>query len=236
MFQAALPAAEGGGPVFLKVVPTTAAQHEAKLTEKVGRQSALFLRPQPVQAVPGRPGLAVVGFPWVSGCNLLNWYPQTSGQVFSVAQQLLQAAKVLHGLLIIHGDFKPDNVMLRDDGKLVVINFGIGMSAAGPDVMVTGYGGVEGFMAPERWAFLDDPSSPPYNPFAADWFSVGMVLKHVRGAFYGDATPEVLTVEAVAAQLSSARPEDRPNPTDALKQLATAALSSDTETLSTGSR
>lgn len=71
---------------------------------------------------------------------------------YRVATQLLEALKCLHRYTteegvaqpVLHNDVKPDNIMLSDNGRAVLIDFG---SASHPRVGM--YEGTEGFVAPD---------------------------------------------------------------------------------------
>ena len=62
--------------------------------------------------------------------------------------------------------------------------------------------------------------SPAYNPFCADWFSIGTVLKDLRNRILRDTSPKAKAVEAVATKLCAPNPKDRPSPAEALRQIA----------------
>ena len=75
-----------------------------------------------------------------------------------IARQIAEALAVAHGALIVHRDIKPDNVMIRPDGYVKLLDFGLARLhhaavAAGPTGPMTEPGliiGTIGYMAPEQ--------------------------------------------------------------------------------------
>ena len=128
---------------------------------------------------------------WLHGGARPEW--RDIVDVFIAAGRGLLAA---HEAGIVHGDFKPTNVMIGSDGRPRVFDFGlaqaIGSSAAtdrsgehlGPDAMVRG---TPAFMAPEQMA--GEPLTP-----ASDQFSFCVALHHAlwRAApFAGETLAEL---------------------------------------------
>ena len=95
----------------------------------------------------------------------------------AIARQIAEALAVAHAAQIVHRDIKPDNVMVRPDGYVKLLDFGLarlhGRSmAAGSTGPVTGPGviiGTIGYMAPEQ--ARGEPVAPE-----ADVFAFGVLL------------------------------------------------------------
>ncbi|MCD7885145.1 MAG: serine/threonine protein kinase [Lachnospiraceae bacterium] len=73
-------------------------------------------------------------------------------QVWSVARQLSNVLFYLHGrkTQILHLDIKPSNILLRQDGSLVLIDFGAAIRGHPGQDSYLGYG-TRGFAAPEQY-------------------------------------------------------------------------------------
>ena len=81
--------------------------------------------------------------------------------------QILEALAFLHGHGIVHRDLKPSNVMVRDDGVVKILDFGIlGEHARAADAEVVG---TVGYMAPEQIRGV--PPTPE-----SDLYSLGCML------------------------------------------------------------
>lgn len=116
-------------------------------------------------------GLAIVmelieGVPLRSLCK----GPLPEDRVVRLSLQIAQALKAAHSRGIVHRDIKPENILVRPDGYVKVVDFGLARrfsldSSPAYDVAA----GTLRYMSPEQ--VLGKPISP-----ASDIFSLGVVL------------------------------------------------------------
>jgi tRNA A-37 threonylcarbamoyl transferase component Bud32/tetratricopeptide (TPR) repeat protein len=98
-------------------------------------------------------------------------------RVVAIARQVAEALGVAHAAQIVHRDIKPDNVMVRPDGYVKLLDFGLARLqpdalAAGSTTGATAKGailGTIGYMAPEQ--ARGDKVAPE-----ADVFALGVML------------------------------------------------------------
>ncbi len=95
--------------------------------------------------------------------------PLSARSVLSLAAGLAEGLSAIHAAGVVHGDLKPSNVLLAEDGPRV-IDFGISRAAGAAPVTPTGLVvGSPGFMSPEQ--ALGKEIGP-----LSDVFSLGAVL------------------------------------------------------------
>ncbi|TYB60659.1 serine/threonine protein kinase [Nonomuraea sp. PA05] len=96
--------------------------------------------------------------------------PLPPGRVAGIGLRMIEALSAAHASGILHRDVKPANVMLTDDGRVLLTDFGIATIAG--DVALTQTGllsGSPGYIAPER--LRGETDGPP-----ADLWSLGATL------------------------------------------------------------
>jgi len=97
-----------------------------------------------------------------------------------LAAQLIEALRALHARGVAHGDIKPSNLMVRPDGHLVVVDFGVAhVLSESTERRARRGSGTLAYMAPER--LRGGHASPQ-----ADWYAVGALLRELL-----DRAPDV---------------------------------------------
>ncbi|HEY3841244.1 MAG TPA: protein kinase [Bryobacteraceae bacterium] len=133
------------------------------------------------------------------------------GQALKLALQIASALEAAHSAGVVHGDIKPENIMIRDDGVVKVLDFGLArfVDEARNDWRVTATSGVVmgtvKYMSPEqvRGAPIDSRS---------DIFSFGILLYEIltgQHAFNGRTYTEIMSaiVQADPEPLSKLVPK-----------------------------
>ncbi|HVT28436.1 MAG TPA: serine/threonine-protein kinase, partial [Lacipirellulaceae bacterium] len=122
--------------------------------------------------------------------------PVEIAQVIDWGRQIAQALAVAHQRNIIHRDVKPENLMVRGDGILKVLDFGIAGhwdgAARRNSTQSSGIGGTLNYMSPEQIQGERATS-------ASDVFSLGLVLYELAtGTHPFRSTSPIETTDAIA--------------------------------------
>jgi len=100
-----------------------------------------------------------IAMEYVQGRTLDEWIARESPEMHRILEHCVAAGRGLaaaHREGIVHGDFKPANVMVAADGRVVVLDFGLARAVAGDDpsdsllVTTAGGAGTPAYMAPEQ--------------------------------------------------------------------------------------
>ncbi|MBB5629318.1 serine/threonine-protein kinase [Sphaerisporangium krabiense] len=70
--------------------------------------------------------------------------------VAEIGLQVMEALRTAHAAGVLHRDVKPENVLLTDDGRVVLTDFGIARMETDTTMTRTGLVGTPAFIAPER--------------------------------------------------------------------------------------
>ena len=106
--------------------------------------------------------------------KILNEYgSQPEDKVIEWAMQIADALSYLHSQKppIIYRDMKPANVMLKPEGNIKIIDFGIAREYKEQNLADTTVLGTKGYAPPEQYSGQTDPRS--------DIFALGMTMHHL---------------------------------------------------------
>ncbi|WP_433255655.1 serine/threonine-protein kinase [Streptosporangium sp. CA-135522] len=76
--------------------------------------------------------------------------PLPPQRVAEIGLQVLDALRAAHAQGVLHRDVKPENVLLADDGRVVLTDFGIATLETETALTMTGIAGTPAFIPPER--------------------------------------------------------------------------------------
>lgn len=126
-----------------------------------------------------------------------------------VGLAILDVLRAAHREGILHRDVKPSNVLISDDGRVVLTDFGIAQVEGDPSVTSTGMlVGAPSYIAPER-ARGHKPGPP-----ADLWSLGGLLYAAVEGVPPYDKSTAIATLTAVMTE-----PLERPKNAGALEQV-----------------
>lgn len=114
-------------------------------------------------------GSLFIAMEYIEGASAREWLTQSSMTWRSRLEACLQAAEGLsaaHAAGLVHRDFKPENILVGRDGRVVVADFGLARApgaipidpatpSPGVDAQLTADGAIAGtpsYMAPEQWS------------------------------------------------------------------------------------
>ena len=152
---------------------------EAKLTSLLNHPNIVTVHD--VGELDSRPFIVME---FVAGQSLhgaLEWERMKLGRVIEIASQVADGLAVAHAAGIVHRDLKPRNIMLTEDGRAKIVDFGVGKTnrpapgAEDPTIHAGGLTdtsvvvGTAGYMSPEQ------VTSRPID-FRADQFALGAML------------------------------------------------------------
>ncbi|HSK63448.1 MAG TPA: serine/threonine-protein kinase, partial [Pyrinomonadaceae bacterium] len=197
-----------GRKVALKLLPASFTRDDDRLRrfEQEARAASALNHPNiiTIYEIREAAGSHVIATEFVEGETLrhrLNRSPLTLSESLNIAIQVADALSAAHKAGIIHRDIKPENIMLRPDGYVKVLDFGLAklseeaspaVAAEAPTIQVrTGSGiviGTAGYMSPEQARGLG-------VDHRSDIFSIGAVIYEMmarRKPFEGETPSDTL--------------------------------------------
>src|SRR5689334_12041826 len=197
-----------GRKVALKLLPAsfTTDQDRLRRFEQEARAASALNHPNiiTIYEIREAAGSHVIATEFVEGETLrhrLSRAPLTLSETLNIAIQVADALSAAHKAGIIHRDIKPENIMLRPDGYVKVLDFGLAklseqampaVAAEAPTIQVrTGSGiviGTAGYMSPEQARGLG-------VDHRSDIFSLGAVIYEMlarRKPFEGETPSDTL--------------------------------------------
>jgi serine/threonine protein kinase len=197
-----------GRKVALKLLPASFTTDDDRLRrfEQEARAASALNHPNiiTIYEIRQAAGSHIIATEFVEGETLryrLSRSPLTLSETLNIAIQIADALSAAHKAGIIHRDIKPENIMLRPDGYVKVLDFGLAklseqaspaVAAEAPTIQVrTGSGiviGTAGYMSPEQARGLG-------VDHRSDIFSLGAVIYEMlarRKPFEGDTPSDTL--------------------------------------------
>lgn len=174
-------------------------------------------------------GVLFIVMEFVDGTTLRQWqHDRSTDEVLGAYLQAGEGLEAAHRAGLVHGDFKPDNVLVHDDGRVRVADFGL--AARGPlhpsgeehaqtlPTSATTGGGTPGYQAPEIGeGRAADHRSDQYSFCVA--LCEGIAAKRVDGV---DATTNLDTSRRVRAALARGLDPDPAQRFDSMEALLAA--------------
>jgi eukaryotic-like serine/threonine-protein kinase len=193
-----------GRPVALKLIKRSVMQRDgAERFLEEARATASFNHPHIVTlyAVGEHDGRPYLALEYIDGPSLrarLAAGPLAIREALRCCRAVAEAIAEAHRRGLVHSDLKPENVILPNDGRVRVVDFGLAKLAQGaPDAT----SGTPAYMAPERWR-----GAPPTG--AIDVWALGVMLHElitgrrpigVDAFFHGLFTADVIELPGLPA-------------------------------------
>jgi serine/threonine protein kinase/tetratricopeptide (TPR) repeat protein len=154
--------------------------------------------------------------------------PISLEEFFVIAAQCCEGLQAAHEKGIIHGDIKPENIMLTPGNRVKILDFGVARRAwraATPDAAtqsmrtMTASGGTPAYMAPE--VLLQQPDDG-----RSDIFSIGLVFYEMLG---GDQPFQSDSLATTVAKIVHIEPPPLKNVSAPLAAVVTRAIAKNPE-------
>lgn len=159
----------------------------------------------PIHDVLEVDGRLVMATELVEGRDLLAWLraePRSREEILAVHLQAARGLDAAHGAGIVHRDFKPANVLVGEDGRVRVTDFGLALAA--DEASTADPGSTEG-----RPGTGDDPLGYRATRTGAQWGTPGFIAPEVlRGEPATPAIDQYAFCVSLATALTDRPPSD----------------------------
>lgn len=147
---------------------------------------------------------------YISGMTLQEKL-ETSGplagvQVRNIAIEMAEALESVHKLKVLHRDIKSSNIMLRENGQAVLIDFGAARLLTREGAKDTCVQGTPGYAPPEQYGFAT-------TDVRSDLYALGMTMRELLGDEYHG------NLEQIIERCTEFDPKRRPESAKQLKKL-----------------
>lgn len=151
---------------------------------------------------------------YVEGASLYDYvrtHHPDEGEIADIAVKLAEAMKKLHGMepVVIHRDIKPQNIIIKDDGSVVLIDLGISRIYKENESGDTVLAATQFFAAPEQYGFRQ-------TDVRSDIYSFGVVLIWMLTGKAEVIKQPCTRLEKIACRCCEFTPEKRYKNDDAL--------------------
>lgn len=98
------------------------------------------------------------------------------GDILGTTRQLLTGLNEISKQGLVHRDLKPANVLISNNGKVGICDFGVTETSQNIRSGRSGYGGTPLYTAPEVTKCILNRTTPNYDPSKSDVYAMGCVL------------------------------------------------------------